>query len=409
MNPVLWLWLAGCNRYALFVVEDGRDKLGADADVLFVLDNSESMREESVALVESFVRFVDAVASFEAELEAIGDDGLEDAVAGYIAEAGFAGGFVDLHLAVTSIDAAATRGALLGEPPVLAGSDPDLVESFVRTVVCEATCFVDRNDVPTDPEHRCADGFKGAVTREYLDCACGVDEWLGHCGASVEEGLESAYLALCRTESEPPVECFEGGLLEEERDSSPDFRREGATYLPIVITDEGDQSHRLPAVDPVPELYDRLFTEFGVPTRFAVVAPELDASLQVPCAPTVASWGISRYDYMVEGTGGLRLPIYDDGCGSPDWATALEQIGAVVNGTTTAFELEFPAVPASIAVEVGERRVPEAEVLGLDAFEQQEYSDGWFYVRRDQTVYLHGSAVPGPDERVRIWYLPDVE
>jgi hypothetical protein len=381
--------------------------LGNDADVLFIIDNSESMRDESVALAENFVRFVDAVATYEAELAEIGDDGLEDAVAGYLAEAGFAGGFVDVQLAVTTIDAANTRGALLGERPILAGSDPELASAFVQTVLCEATCFLDRNDVPPDPKHTCGQDFDGSVSREYLDCACGVDEWIGNCGVALEEGLESAYLALCRTEPDPPAECFlENGLLEEDRNTSAGFHREGATYLPILVTDEGDQSHRMAAVEPLPTKYQRLFADFDTDITFAVIGPELDENLEVPCAPTVASWTVSRYDYIVEGTGGLRMSIYDEDCGSTDWSSTLDQLGTLVNGSTTAFVLDVPAVPESITVRVGDRTIDEASILGLDAFDQNRYSDGWWYQPKSQTVFLHGTAVPGPDELVRIWYLP---
>lgn len=406
MVSAVFLALFGCNQYDLFLIQDGRDGLGNDVDVLFILDNSESMRDESVALAENFVRFVQTVASYESSLDDIGYDGVEDAVSAYIEQAQFAGGFVDLQIAVTTIGAAESRGGLYGDPPILSGGDPQVVDKFVHTVLCDATCFVDRGDVPTDPDHRCADGFTGAVSQQYLDCECGADEWLGHCSVSLEEGLETAYLALCRAVETPPDECFENGLLPEDQQTSLGFARAGSTYLPVVVTDEGDQSRRMGATEAVPNVYAKLFEAFEIPVTFAVIGPTLNEEFVEPCAPTVSSWSVSRYQYIVEDTGGVRLPVHDDACGPTDWSGVLDQLGALVNGATTAFVLEQPAEPTSIVVEVGGRSVPRAVVLGRDLFNQIEHSDGWSYQETEQTLYLHGDAVPGVEDLVQIWYLP---
>ena len=51
--------LAGCNSYELFRVTGYEQaSFSNDADILFIIDNSQSMAEESTALASNFDRFV---------------------------------------------------------------------------------------------------------------------------------------------------------------------------------------------------------------------------------------------------------------------------------------------------------------------------------------------------------------
>lgn len=397
----------GCNRYELFLVDRGRDAVANEADVLFVIDNSDSMYEESVALAENFGQFVKRLTERE---EGYGTKGLPDAVDRYVDYVQDPGYFVDFQLAITSIDAEANAGALLGDPPILRKGDPDLEQSFVRTLMCEATCFANRELVVGDETVTCDQPWNGEVTRQYLDCLCGVDAWVGNCGGGKEEGLEATLDAMCRAAPEPPEMCFvpweEARMSPDTAHTSDGLLREGATFVPVVVTDEGDSSHRTDTTDPLPDTYAQIFAEFETEMAWAVIGPALDEEFEPVCSGLVQSWGVLRYEYMIQQTGGLKIDINAADCGPADWADALERVGDLVGGGVSAFRLASEPIPGSIAVKVGRRTIDEAREVGSDAFGLPLYSDGWSYREDEVMVLLHGEAVPVPGEEVRIWYWP---
>lgn len=403
MTGSVLMALAGCNRYALFVVADGRGGDPGAADVLFVVDNSDSMLEESFALADSFDRFARALG---AQARRIGTDGLPDAVDRYVAESVDPGAFVDFQLALTTIDAPDTAGALVGDPPLVSGDDPDLAERFVRNLACEAACFPNRGAVPSDPGYACDDPRPASLSAEYLDCLCGVDAWVGHCGTANEQGLEAVYAAMCRALPDPPPSCFDEGLDPALAGSNAGLLRPGRTFVPVVVSDEGDHSPRIPGIDAVPTAYHTLFAEIGVPMVWVVVAPELDADGQLTCPAPTDSWGVYRYAALAEASGGLAIPLYGPDCGLADWGATLDRIGDIVAGGVRSFVLPSAPVPTSIAVQVDGRKVDRSSPDGRDVFGEVVWTDGWSWVPENNAVVLKGDAVPGPGEEVVIWYLP---
>ncbi|MEQ1571493.1 MAG: hypothetical protein ABMA64_38050 [Myxococcota bacterium] len=395
-------WLAACNRYDLFLIEDGRGGSVEDVDLLFVIDNSDSMVEESLALAENFGQFVTALVARE---DGYGTDGLPDAVDRYADSMANPGWFVDFQLAITTIDASDSQGALAG--PVLAKGDPGLTDAFVQQLMCGSACFSSRSLVPSDDAFQCGDPFDGEVTQELLDCLCGPDAWVGQCGGGAEQGLEAVFDAMCRAVDDPPDACFdEDGIPPAVVGTNAGLVRPGATLIPVVVTDEGDGSARVPRVDAVPQAYFNLFGELDVPMTWVVVSPALNEDAELVCPSAAFSWGLQRYQYLVDATGGLHVDLHDASCGPANWADALAQIGDLVSRGSRAFLLPRPAVPASIAVEVGGRGIEESVRRGEDPFGQPLYTDGWSYDEVQQSVLLRGEAVPGPEDRVLIWYQP---
>jgi hypothetical protein len=398
---LIFAWLAACNRYDLFLVEDGTGGRGGDADVLFVIDGSDSMIEESVSLAENFGRFVEAVSSRAPE-----GDGLAEAVDQYAHYVQDPGQFVDFQLAIASVDAQAQAGALLGATPVLHKDDPALVDTFLHTLLCDAACFPDRQSVDSVAGYTCDQGFTGKVSQEYLDCLCG-DSWLDNCGGGVEQGIEAVYDAACRALDDPPPECFQAGsLVEADAGTNAGLLRPKSTLIAVVVTDEGDGSPRVPLVEAVPTAYFDLFADLGVPVVWAAIDPTLTDDFEPRCPTGATSWGLMRYAYLVDATGGLQVDIHAPDCGPADWADALDQLGDLVAGGARKFPLPRAPVEDSIVVELDGAEVLPARALGQDVFGTPLYGDGWTYDAEENAVFLHGDLVPGPSDDVRIWFLP---
>lgn len=403
------MWLAtllACNRYELFLLAGGDGTRQSDkAEVLFVIDNSSSMIEESTALAENFHVFLDRLTGLEAGLATTG---LEGAVDQYIAVSINPGAAVDYQLAITTTDATHDAGRLLGKERILPKGTPGLEAAFHETLLCEATCFPNRDVVPSDPDVACGDPFSGTITREYLDCTCGADEWVGDCGAGTEEPLEAVLDALCRAVDDPPDSCF-GGLSPLDPNhahTNIGLVRDRTTFVPVIVTDEGDWSRRTPTAEEVPIEYIDLFDEIGVDLAWAVIAPGLDEDYEVSCPGPALSWGLIRFDLLVEDSGGLRVAIDGGDCSPTDWAESLDRLGELVTSGISAFRLPREPVVGSIAVEVGDTAWAEAQRIGFDIFDRPAWSDGWTYDAAERTVALHGDAIPEAGEDVAIWFLP---
>ncbi len=379
--------LAGCNSYELFRVAGPSPEGPRAADVLFVIDDSESMREESVSLAEGFSEFV---ASLTAD-----DQGL-----------------VDWRIALTTTDAAGRAGELLGSRPVLARGEPDAADRFVETLLCEAACFSDRELVTDDPGFECAEPgrFSGEVSRQSLDCLCGAGEWLEHCAAGNEAPLEVVLDAMCRTARRLPDEGCEE-VPAGERSAVDGFLRDEAVLVPVVVTDEGDGSPRLRTLEAWPGRYGELYSSFevgGEPARlsWAAVAPTLDADYEPRCPGLAQSWGIQRLRYLVEGSGGLYEDVYAEDCGPRDLSQVLASLGDHLRRGGGAVRLPSEPIPETIAVVVGGRGVAPAELVGEDVFGQPVFGDGWQYLPETRTVIVHGDAAPVGDDAVEVYYRP---
>ncbi|MBX2799115.1 MAG: hypothetical protein KTR31_15675 [Myxococcales bacterium] len=408
------LALVACNRYDLFRVAGHQQETFTNrADVLFVIDNSDSMVEEAESLAVNFATFIN-------ELETVEDtrtfDGLGDAVANYVDEVTLRTQFVDYSFAVTNTDPDRTEGRI---EEVIRRTDDDVPTRFIRELTCKNTCFTASSALPAAPPgYSCGDPLGGFLTQDYLDCTCGEDDWQGNCsGTGIEEGLESVFLAMCRAVPNPPTACFEDGVNSEGikyfspiREgatlSNEGLLRDNANMIVVVVTDEGDSSRRL-GREEIPVEYERLFAQFGDRRMtWVFIGPGQDETGDVVCPGTATNFAVTRYAYMAFTTGGRVIDIFDSSCDTKDFDGPLGELGELLTNLLTAFPLQSVPVPGTITVVVDGKNVGEAENLGAGLFGLDEFSDGWSYQSSDNSIKFWGAAIPPYDSNVEVFYQP---
>lgn len=419
----------GCNRYEMFRLAGfAQEDFSNDAEILFVIDNSSSMLEESAALGVNFDLFIDNLV--DPTGEGGGLDGLPDAVDDYILSVSDRGRVVDFQIGITTTDIAADYGALYdfsGEA-VLQRTTPNVADRFRENLLCEATCFQganggldSKNDVGRE-SYTCGDPLESDVLFfEYMDCICGEDVWMDNCGSGQEEGLEATLLAMCRGLDPADESQSTQILLEECADATPFdpavhgntnaalFRAEGredSIIIPIVVTDEGDGSRRLSTGESATDAYDELFGYFGRRMAWGIIGPTTEGCRTGGNSPP--SWSIERYESMVEQTDGLYVDITQrvgDDCEPADFAAALEDLSRLLNSLLDKFPLQAIPEIDTIRVEVDGKQVdPAPESFDEDG--NVTYGDGWTYLAAENAVEFHGEAIPDYSARVRITYRP---
>jgi hypothetical protein len=406
---------AGCNQYELFRrAGHQQESFSNKADILFVMDNSSSMAENSASLAVNFGQFIERLAAKE---EAQETDDLADAVGNYLDYVQNRAANLDYQFGLTTTSIENDSGKLLGAG-LLAKGDEGLQDLFVEALLCEGTCFVSGEEagVGNDPGHLCGDPIGDVVTRQYLDCACGTGEWLNKCGSAKEEGLEAVFLAMCRSVPNPPLACFEdvevGGeifpasLKKGDTNSNGKFLRDNATFIPVIISDEGDSSRRLENSDEIPEAYLHLFKAFGKRIAWVVIGPTIEDD-DVPCSGTANTWGVFRYEFMVYDSNGLKVDIAKaSDCSPTNFGTALDQLGALLKNLASNFQLQAIPDQDTIRVVVDGKRVTEATSRGENELGLPTYTDGWIYRPDDNSIVFYGAAVPPLEADVQVFYLP---
>jgi hypothetical protein len=410
---------SGCNAYDYFRMTGAvQESFSGQADILFVIDNSPTMTDEAEALAVNFSSFIEAFAD---NTEAPVNPTLSENVERYVDFVIDPAGNLNYQLGITTTNAPEDFGELLGTPNFLKKSDDNIARKFTSNLICDAACI---EDVPEGVSVSC-DGSPG-------NC---VDSLEG----SREEGIESVFMAMCRAVEDPPAACFQrwwedddiaGGVLpepprndtggpalearevdyfnEDHVGTNRGFIRSNSTVIPIIVTDEGDKSRRIPNGETRTDRYDELFALFPNRMAWAVIGP-----LQNGCNTAGASpWQIDRYRRLVEASNGVYIPINEpaennpNACPNTDFGEALTRVGELLRALTDTFPLRALPVPETIVVTVDGEPVPEStptfnEELGLTVYE-----DGWSYSVTNNSVVLHGDALPDFDEEVRVWYLP---
>ncbi len=409
--------LAGCNHYEWFqVVGANQADFSNDADILFVIDNSGSMLDKSAALALNFDVFIRQLS--DPTQGGHGTEGLPDAVDAYIDYVQNRAFVVDYQLAITTTDVAARYGDLYGDPRIIPNSyDGDIPSAFNRNLLCEATTIQSRTDLVSDPSYTCADPPPppgDAVSQEYMDCLCGGSDWLNPAGSGTEEPLEAVFMAMCRAVEDPPAACYEfngGETLFAVNDAvmtNAGLMRPDSTLIPIIISDEGDDSRRKEENgDGEPDEYADLFAEFDHRMTFAVIGPEPSPNA---CNTTeVPEWTVDRLEWVVNQTDGRFFQITkpeSEGCGVADFATAMDQLGDLLNGLRTTFILKGVPDVDTIRCFVDGAPVDRSVETFDDALGTVSYTDGWSYDAVQNSVRFHGSAVPDYGVSVEIYYRP---
>jgi hypothetical protein len=418
------LLLGGCNSYEFFRVTGFEQAtFNNNADILFVIDSSGSMKEESSALALNFETFLNQLTSTEGS--DVPHATLTDAVSNYLRESTDAGSIIDYQLAITTTSAdyqsaGPTSGIDPGEAgtltgPVLARGDDDVAGQFRKTLLCDTVYWKDL-DLLSDPTYQPAgDGScplpeGDEVPREYLNCLCGDGNWVTDEGAGNEEGLEAALDAVCRGSARPPEECFaeDSPLIPADEGSNEGLLREEANTVIVIVTDEGDGSRRLPNTDADITPYLDIFSKFPNRTRFAVIGPAYhdgDGS----CLDSAQTWGVERYQMAADQTGGTYIDLteIDDGCTPTDWGENLTELGALLNNQLTSFPLQSVPDVSTIRVFVDDEGVDPSPLLsGTVETGTADWGDGWTYDAAENAVSFHAAAIPDYNADVKIYYLP---
>jgi hypothetical protein len=417
------LLLAGCNAYEIFRVTGFEQaNFTNDADILFVIDNSSSMQEESEALARNFDGFIAKLTSTDGANPATAT--LADAVGNYIREHEGDSLFIDYQLGITTTSVIYSggdepagiepgEGGLLVGPVITRGQD-DAAGEFSRQLLCEATCWSSAT-MASDPSYACGDPLGEEMTVEYLDCLCGADEWKGHCGAGQEMGIEAGLMGLCRAAPNPPASCYEFpdnapiAFQEGDEGSNTGFMREDANSIVVIVTDEGDDSPRKEGTgDTDVEPYLDVFSEFPNIVRFAIIGPPYDGS-NGDCLDGAQPWAVERYQNVAAGTGGIYVDLTDaaNGCTPNDFGANLEQLGDLLSQLQTIFPLQSVPDAATIRAWVDGKEVLRSIVTeGSEETGDAVYGDGWSYDAAYNAVRFNGAAVPGFNADVRIYYRP---
>ena len=166
------LLLVACNRYEHFNVA-GYEQASFDneADILFVIDNSPSMAEETASLALNFNVFINTLTSTEDGAEQVTDT-LSDAVGNYVDYTQQRGRFLDYNLAITttSVDYSngetdgidpGEAGTFLGTPTVLSKGDLGVDEAFTANLLCEAA-YWSSSSVPSSGPAARGPGLRSA-------------------------------------------------------------------------------------------------------------------------------------------------------------------------------------------------------------------------------------------------------
>jgi hypothetical protein len=403
-----------CNAYDLFSLSGyQQDTFSNRADVLFVIDNSTSMVEESVDLALNFGGFIEDLSARESNT---GRNGVGDAVASYISYVDDRAAFVDYQFAITTTDVDKEAGAY---SVTVQRGDSDVAETFTNGLLCDATCFTNPQSLGNDPSYLCGEPLseQEEVTTQYLGCVCGsVEAWLDNCGSAKEEALEAVFLAMCRAVENPPEECFDGfeidgevfepAFTEDDVLSNEGLLRDNSTFLPVIVTDEGDDSRREAGQEKIPEAYLELFSRFRQRMAWVVIGPALNEDLSTACPGPATSWGSFRYEYLVYDSNGLKIDITDGECENTEFRAALDSLGDLLQNLSTTFPLSSVPIKETLQVAIDDKPVERATEEGLDRLGLPVYSDGWTYRADENAVVFHGNAIPSPNADVRVYYLP---
>lgn len=410
------LLVGSCNAYDAFRVTGYKQEgFTTRADVLFVIDNSPTMFAASRALALSFDEFIDEF------IEEVPDrtPTLSEEVDRYISYLTDRTGGLNYQLGMVTVTTFVDFGELKGRPRVISNRTENSAAAFTRNLLCDTACI--DGEIPA--------GVNCPGGRPSNSDACLDSPQL------LEEPLEAVFLALCGAVENPPDECFAPWWWDEatrtwqpqpvgqdtgEEPPEPapyfdesmigvnqGFLRRGSVVVPIIVSDGGDRSRRIPGQASRATEYLELFRRFGNRMSFAVIGPDPD---QV-CNPGGANqWTIDRLVSAVNETNGvyvdLSVPTPSGGCENVNFSDALRRIGQLLRGLADTFPLRNIPEPGTIVVEVDGVPVPEADCRFNAELEQRLCDNGWSYNETTNTVLLHGDAVPSTDADVQVYYLP---
>jgi hypothetical protein len=425
---LLGVGLGSCNSYDLLVHDRFEQAdFNSEVDILWVIDDSNSMASAQEAVRANFADFIAEFANLDStEGEALAYGSVTEATVAFAEYLQNQERFLNYHMGVTTTDLVnpgngkqgnirslgALGGATCQPPAILTPSSDDVLSDF--------TTLVD----------------------------------VGVSGAGAETGTLAAAFALCKGQDaefwaalgdlpdSDPVKVICELVPPEERDGAcnTDFFRDGAATVVIVVSDEGDNTYRDGSVPP-PEWVNQceldhiaeltfgecdcriswfldFFDSLDAPVVFATIGPTYQAgsaetvwcdssvlNIPGPCNEFNSDvCGLDFYQQMACMTGGLFSPIKittveDDPttCTLADFQESLRNIGALVSGLSAGWRLSMIPDEETITV------IVDGELVRNRS---DKPSGGWTYVPRDRSIRFSGEDVPGFNARVDIYYYP---
>ena len=264
-------------------------------DILFVMDNSSSMKEEAVSMGMNITSLFDGL-----KQENIN---------------------ANIGITTTSVDYSAgkTEGIDIGEAGLLTNgilnSKDNSSTDFREGLFCHATFWFE-GDLPSNPSYNCGEDTE-ELTVEYLDCLC-ADDWSGISGSGNEEPIEAAYLALCRSTENPPEGCYDSisPFSDADETANLDFVRENATTVVVMIGDEADNSRRMQQGNSDPQVYIDLFSEFDQNIVVSGIGPNWDGNTLLCNSGGATTWAVERVKNLTLMTGGFYEPLETSSSGN---------------------------------------------------------------------------------------------
>lgn len=272
-------------------------------------------------------------------------------------------------------------------------------------------------------------------------------------GSGTEQGMLAAAFALCKSQDQTfwdgidarpdddPVKMICNQVPATDRSCNDGFLRDGSATVVIMIGDEGDDSNRSALFPPQstvdacikahgndPTFQDcecRLewlldfFSGFSRPVIFANIGPTYQESTvpvtwcdgsQIsyagPCNPfgnTVCALDFFQQSACL--TGGLFEPIQQTTtendpttCVTADFSVALQNIGVLISNLAKGWTLSAIPDVETISVYVNGEAVPQQG--------GETASGGWRYIPQERSIGFSGEWVPRFNETVDVYYYP---
>jgi len=347
------------------VIDRFEQRKASAIDILFVIDNSDSMRRHQLTLSENFEHFFRLI----------------DPDPGRVGEPGE----VDYRLAVATTDAINDAGKIYygpGEPPVLRPSkDVDPLELFRSRAL-----------VGTEGASR-EEGFRAAeLAVETARSIGGGDSFL----------REKAYLYLIFVSDED----------DESRDEVRYFERRFRS-----LKGKGDEKTVIvsaiagPNLSPLP---DECLDEEGNPrvrqgARYEKMAALTGGTIGNICQ---ADWAQTLEELAYTGLGlrkrfQLSAPIYyGKDKDEPDVEVLFRSLHSIEIQYPCTTPRDDPKLSEDLCFRVEDRCNGDSGVLACVPYYDLSHQNGFWFEPRDNTIVFAGDAIPGPGSVIEVRYTP---
>jgi len=338
-------------------------------DILFVLDNSQSMLDEQEALAINFNQFIQNLNSAAEQERSFPHQTLTDAVSNYLFFLNNFNRYINFRLGMTTTE-------IDDESTPTPGISGMLIEPYPDDP--DAPLYIAANDEDV------GEAFETLVGEVQQNMAA----------VGEEKGLEAMRRAICQTLPNPEALDEQNRLdlklgcgdvlANNEVGLNGDFLRDEVALAVIIISDEGDSSEYTVA-DYITFL-DSLERGYSI----SAIVPTLPLDLEdntATCNPEKApSEQLQRYRDAVESSNGLLAPICED------FADTLDNIGALINNLLSRFKLRQVPQDGSIFVFVD----------GSPLSEDQE--NGWVFRPSLNSIEFTGTAIPDYGANIEVYY-----